>query len=312
MKKIIVLGLFCFTSLSYALEENELDCNEFNFPKSVVCEDIKKEINERLPEGTIKVVNDELLFEISPIATGGIATGHSCSHTAHFRSSPNYFRVYPTIDVPAVLPEVETISELTTNRLSIGVEIDSKVGIKEEWGTRVFGSCVERTTEDSTLVLNYQLNVNTAAAFNLNPVYSIDENGNYVVTIRPKYTLLLDVPLNNAEYDLVGRKSNVIFQDLGNVLGDITTLDFEAFAFDLGLSLVDFLDPNLFLFIGESATEIAVRRALYNFKADHEDNMNNEIAEELDLVDGERTFVIYESRVNAKLASALIPILSII
>lgn len=312
MNRTILIGMCLASSIGYALEQDELNCKEFKFPENIVCEEVKAKINERLPEGTIKLVDGELLYEISPIAEGRISTGHSCSHTAHFRGSPNYFRVYPTADIKKPLPEVKEVSELTTNRFVLGIELDSKVGIKEEWGTRFLGKCVERTTEDSTLELNYQLNIEAAAVLNFNPVYSIDENANYVVEIKPEYTLLLNIPLNDAEYNLVGRKSNTLYQDLGNIFGDVITLNADAFTYDLGLSLVDWLDPNLFLFVGEEATEIAARRALYNFTADHEENMNNKIAEELELVDGRRTYIILDSKVKGNLMSALIPILALI
>jgi len=316
--------------------EEYLECRDLEWFEQVICEAAAKEVNDRLNEANITLSDGDVLLHINPIIEPqNIPTGHSCSHRAWING--NYAKI--TLKSNGVFDFVsESISRPMIFTVNLPVRAYARVNLKEEWGTRLFGSCDRYASDSYYATFDFVTDAYHRFFLSLEPKLTELEDGNFAITVKPLFKVhsrLLNLDVN---FSIHGRNNlwsgfntyiialpslagNLIEAPFDRNVGDSLEEAFVTYGLDIGQVFIssllfldhDVLGTNVLESIVSEEAEDELRGQYTNRVSSLEGRINDQIRTALSLnEDGEATFIVNRALVNTELLAAILPALSLL
>jgi hypothetical protein len=184
------------------------DCASGDAAQQAVCDDALAFVNDALDAALLQIDQDEPLFVYENTAHEALATGHSCTHTAKV----NYRRLGARIDAEdSISLQLESLSEPVLLLREYAAVVDARVGVQEEFGTRILGKCVRLGSDSYSASGTTRTHAKLSIAFTAGP-QSLERFGRGIkVTLKP--TVAVSSALDSSDVPL----TEVSGQDFGSI-----------------------------------------------------------------------------------------------
>lgn len=284
-----------------------VDCKNTAGAESVICQAVLKQINDSLAVGRISYDTNGLLYTYDDpahqLVDGGCASRTKITHK----------RVTARIPKGATLNvRGNSITEPFAIMTEVPFQLGARVDGETKYGTRVFfgDGCAEHSSDSYHADASFQGSAAMLTAFAFNPEFDVNADGDLELVITPRAHVAFDLrdPALNFRLHRVSLAAQfmsfitslttlVPSASIAGISGNSVPDALRSSGMDLGVSLGlgVLINPigNIVTYLVNNYGEVAAEREAANIIIDVEADLNEQIAEALELDDaGQRRWVI--------------------
>ncbi|KAK3381811.1 hypothetical protein B0H63DRAFT_502139 [Podospora didyma] len=295
-----------------------LECAKGDATVQLLCKLLSNRVNTALAAAHITVDRSGILFSYNDGTHKDLDTGHSCTVTAEITGSSASAKLLASATLNFAGNPI-SLSNPALFVAELPVELSARTDIKERFGQRLLGSCVNLGSDSFHASGSLSTKARLAVLFTFAPSLRLDPSGNYILTIKPitkvaaqliDTNINLDIsgisPFNGLATALLGGTSSIfkaithilkgdslseVWNDVLHHVIDVTAGAILSIPFDQLDNLVEMLAQ---LYIDEKKNGIAQQ-----YSGELEKSFRALVAKTLGLdANGERQFVIRKDFVD--------------